>query len=78
MIVESAEKKSKIQGEDNILQMMKLVREVDWPVLWPIFTIRFLLSFSSLVYRSNFSLLIEQNFGAGPRVIGYLISFQVK
>lgn len=58
--------------------MMKLVREVDWPVLWPIFTIRFLLSFSSLVYRSNFSLLIEQNFGAGPRVIGYLISFQVK
>ncbi|KAK3890818.1 hypothetical protein Pcinc_005263 [Petrolisthes cinctipes] len=77
MVKEPGEKKKKeIQSEDNLLQMMNLVREVDWHVLWPIFTIRFLLSFSSLVYRSNFSLLIEQNFGAGPRVIGYLISFQ--
>ncbi|KAK4288299.1 hypothetical protein Pmani_038665 [Petrolisthes manimaculis] len=78
VVEEPGEKKKKkeIQGEDNLLQMMNLVRDVDWQVLWPIFTIRFLLSFSSLVYRSNFSLLIEQNFGAGPRVIGYLISFQ--
>lgn len=52
------------------------VKDIDWHIFWDIFLIRFFLSFSSLVYRSNFSLLINQNFGASPVVIGYLISFQ--
>lgn len=52
------------------------MHDIEWKIFWDIFLIRFFLSFSSLVYRSNFSLLIKENFGAGPKVIGYLISFQ--
>nr|XP_045622913.1 major facilitator superfamily domain-containing protein 9-like isoform X3 [Procambarus clarkii] len=66
-------RKSESKGGSQLLALMK---DVDWKIFGDIFLIRFFLSFSSLVYRSNFSLLVAQNFGASPRVIGYLISFQ--
>lgn len=58
--------------------MFAFTRDIDWKIFGDIFLVRFFLSFSSLVYRTNFSLLIDQNFGASPKVIGYLISFQVR
>ncbi|XP_064077840.1 major facilitator superfamily domain-containing protein 9-like isoform X3 [Macrobrachium nipponense] len=63
------------EGE-NLKQMFAFMKDIEWKIFGDIFLIRFFLSFSSLVYRSNFSLLIDQNFGVSPKVIGYLISFQ--
>ncbi|XP_068208073.1 major facilitator superfamily domain-containing protein 9-like isoform X5 [Palaemon carinicauda] len=63
------------EGE-NLKQMFAFMKDINWQIFGDIFLIRFFLSFSSLVYRSNFSLLIDQNFGVSPKVIGYLISFQ--
>lgn len=57
-------------------QSRSFIHDIEWSIFWDVFLIRFFLSFSSLVYRSNFSLLIKENFGASPKVIGYLISFQ--
>ena len=59
-------------------QSRSFIHDIEWSIFWDVFLIRFFLSFSSLVYRSNFSLLIKENFGASPKVIGYLISFQVR
>ncbi|KAG0727774.1 Major facilitator superfamily domain-containing protein 9 [Chionoecetes opilio] len=57
-------------------QSRSFLHDIEWRLFWDIFLVRFFLSFSSLVYRSNFSLLVKENFEASPRVIGYLISFQ--
>ncbi|XP_045133495.1 major facilitator superfamily domain-containing protein 9-like [Portunus trituberculatus] len=57
-------------------QSRSFIHDIEWSIFWDVFLVRFFLSFSSLVYRSNFSLLVKENFGASPRVIGYLISFQ--
>ncbi|CAL4076316.1 unnamed protein product [Meganyctiphanes norvegica] len=67
---------SKTNEGENLSKVFAFIKDIDWNIFWDIFLIRFFLSFSSLVYRSNFSLLIDQNFGASPKVIGYLISFQ--
>lgn len=67
-----------ISEGETVLQAFSFMKDIDWKVFGDIFLVRFFLSFSSLVYRSNFSLLIDQNFGASPKVIGYLISFQVR
>ncbi|XP_070568173.1 major facilitator superfamily domain-containing protein 9-like [Ptychodera flava] len=40
-----------------------------------LFTIRFLLGFASLIYRSNFTLMLENEYGTGPKMNGYIISF---
>lgn len=66
----------KTSEAENLSQVFAFMKDINWNIFWDIFLIRFFLSFSSLVYRSNFSLLIDQNFGASPKVIGYLISFQ--
>ncbi|KAK7068977.1 transporter activity protein [Halocaridina rubra] len=67
--------KERSDGE-NLSRVFSFMKDIDWQVFGDIFLIRFFLSFSSLVYRSNFSLLIDQNFGVSPKIIGYLISFQ--
>lgn len=76
--IESAHSRSSksISEGETVLQAFSFMKDIDWKVFGDIFLVRFFLSFSSLVYRSNFSLLIDQNFGASPKVIGYLISFQ--
>lgn len=67
-------KKSKSGG---ICQSLLFMNEIEWGIFWDVFLIRFFLSFSSLVYRTNFSLLINEKFGVSQKTIGYLISFQV-
>lgn len=71
---QSTEEKSESR---SLTQMFAFMKDIEWKIFGDIFLVRFFLSFSSLVYRSNFSLLINQNFGASPKAIGYLISFQV-
>ncbi|XP_076059842.1 major facilitator superfamily domain-containing protein 9-like isoform X3 [Oratosquilla oratoria] len=75
--IENVKKESTPKTEaENLGGFFTFVKEINWDIFGEIFMIRFLLSFSALVYRSNFSLLIDQNFGASPKIIGYLISFQ--
>ncbi|XP_071545968.1 major facilitator superfamily domain-containing protein 9-like isoform X2 [Panulirus ornatus] len=73
--VKSQSTKEKSESE-NLTQIFAFMKDIDWKTFGDVFLVRFFLSFSSLVYRSNFSLLINQNFGASPKAIGYLISFQ--
>ena len=48
---------------------------LDWPNLWDIFTIRFVMGFAVIVYRSNFSLMLDTKFQASGKIIGYIISY---
>ncbi|GAB6026730.1 Major facilitator super [Chamberlinius hualienensis] len=43
---------------------------------WDIMAFRLILGFSTLIYRSNFSLVLEQKYDYSPKYVGYLISFQ--
>lgn len=47
-----------------------------WKNHWDLLIIRFFLSFSVLMYRSNLSLLLLENFNLTNTSIGYIISFQ--
>ncbi|XP_050738180.1 major facilitator superfamily domain-containing protein 9-like isoform X1 [Eriocheir sinensis] len=71
--IRDVKKKSKKGG---ICQSLSFMNEIEWDIFWDVFLIRFFLSFSSLVYRTNFSLLINEKFGVNQKIIGYLLSFQ--
>ncbi|KAG0717719.1 Major facilitator superfamily domain-containing protein 9 [Chionoecetes opilio] len=57
-------------------QLISLLKDIDWRVFSDIFLVDFFLTFSSYAFRSNFVLMIDENFGASPTAIGYIISFQ--
>ncbi|XP_077977888.1 major facilitator superfamily domain-containing protein 9-like [Glandiceps talaboti] len=40
-----------------------------------LFIIRFLVGFAVLIYRSNFTLMLEHEYGTSPKMNGYIISF---
>lgn len=43
---------------------------------WDIMLLRFVLGFSTLVFRSSFSLVLEEKFEFTPKYVGYLTSYQ--
>ncbi|ESO94911.1 hypothetical protein LOTGIDRAFT_144808, partial [Lottia gigantea] len=51
------------------------IKKIDWKDLWDWFLIKFLLGFSVIVFRSNFSLMVKESFDIGAKTNGYLISY---
>ena len=43
--------------------------------MWDLFAVRLLLSLAVMVYRSNFSLMLDYRFSASGKVTGYVISY---
>lgn len=49
-------------------------RNINWIDLWDLYCIKFLLGASVIIFRSNFSLILEQKFQTTPAINGYIIS----
>nr|XP_022290434.1 LOW QUALITY PROTEIN: major facilitator superfamily domain-containing protein 9-like [Crassostrea virginica] len=64
-------------GEENfsVKQLIHSFRTFDWKNLWDLFLIKFCLGFSILLYRSNFSLTMNEKFEMSPSSIGNLTSY---
>ncbi|XP_042204511.1 major facilitator superfamily domain-containing protein 9-like isoform X2 [Homarus americanus] len=71
---ESDQKQMETESLSQVFQFMK---DVDWQVFGDIFIIDFFMTFASYAFRSSFVLLIDQMFGASPKTIGYIMSFQI-
>ncbi len=59
----------------NPLAFLKDFKKIDWTHLWDIFLIRFLMGFAIMVYRTNFSLMLDFKYGVSSKTIGYIISY---
>jgi len=46
----------------NLSTITRAFGEVDWTNLWDIFLVRFLLGSAVLIYRNNFSAILDLNF----------------
>ncbi|XP_057307286.1 major facilitator superfamily domain-containing protein 9-like isoform X2 [Hydractinia symbiolongicarpus] len=57
------------------LNTFKDVHLIPWHLVWDVFTVRFLMSFSMILYRSNSSSVLAYKFDADARTNGYIISF---
>ncbi|KAK4303930.1 hypothetical protein Pmani_024104 [Petrolisthes manimaculis] len=64
------------EAQESLRNVVQIMREMDWKLFGDIFLVDFFLTFGTFCYRSSFVLLIDQMFGANPRTIGYIISFQ--
>ncbi|XP_045196366.2 major facilitator superfamily domain-containing protein 9-like isoform X2 [Mercenaria mercenaria] len=53
---------------------MQAVTEIDWHDLWDLYLIKFLLGASVIVFRSNFSLMLQEKYHTTPAENGYIIS----
>ncbi|XP_050390562.1 major facilitator superfamily domain-containing protein 9 [Patella vulgata] len=51
------------------------LKQIDWKDLWDWFLIKFLMGFSVILFRSNFSLMTREKYGVGAMMNGYLMSF---
>jgi MFS family permease len=60
----------------DIFQAVTRLLHVSWSVYWDVFTLKFLLGFALAVHYQNFSLILKEEYGIAPSVIGYTISFQ--
>ncbi|XP_072018838.1 major facilitator superfamily domain-containing protein 9-like [Amphiura filiformis] len=58
----------------NIKDFFKSFRLI-FDTCFDIFIVRFLMAFAIIIYRSNFSLMLQQEFDITPKTIGQLISF---
>ena len=69
----------KKMSSDEINFSPKLLKntfsKIDWPSIWDLFLIKFLMGISVIVFRSNFSLMLIEKFDTTPRINGYIISF---
>lgn len=54
---------------------MAFMRSKTWPRVSDVMLVRFVLSVSQIMIRSNFTLFLEHKFNAGPQIIGYITSF---
>ena len=57
------------------LAFLRSFYEVDWKNVWDIFLVRFLFSFSVLIYRSDFAATLNYKYEASAKVTGYMISY---
>ncbi|XP_064618010.1 major facilitator superfamily domain-containing protein 9-like isoform X2 [Liolophura sinensis] len=58
----------------SIIQIFQSFENVIRPDLWSIFLTRFLVGFSFLLLRTNYTRLLIENFNTSPRTNGYVIS----
>lgn len=49
--------------------------KIEWYAVWDVFTIRFLMSFSLIVYRSNFTSILTYKFATNQLSNGYIQTF---
>ena len=59
----------------NPFSFLKTFRTIDWTNLWDIFAVKFLLGFAVIVYRNNFSLMLDYRFQTSTVMTGYITSF---
>ena len=59
----------------SVKQLIHSFRTFDWKNLWDLFLIKFCLGFSILLYRSNFSLAMNEKFEISTSSIGNLTSY---
>lgn len=57
------------------MNALKDARKVPWHLVWDVFFIRFLMSFSLIIYRANFTSVLTYTFGTTPVMNGYIQSF---
>ena len=60
----------------DIFQALTHLWNVNWSVYWDVFTLKFLLGFAQAIHYQSFSLVLKDEYGISPSVIGYAISFQ--
>lgn len=73
----SATSFKKLQSDElnfNSKSFWQAVREIDWHDLWDLYLIKFLLGASVIIFRSNFSLMLQEKYHTTPAVNGYIIS----
>ena len=59
----------------SALNIFKDVHKVPWHLIWDAFVMRFLMSLSLIIYRSNFTSILSIKFDTSPLVNGYIQSF---
>lgn len=60
----------------DVLQAAKNLSQINWPVYWDVFALKFLLGFAQAVHFQNFTLILKDMYGITPTWIGYTISLQ--
>ncbi|XP_022252012.1 major facilitator superfamily domain-containing protein 9-like isoform X2 [Limulus polyphemus] len=69
-------KTNKAQENAGVAQIIHFIKQIKWSSHWDHFLVRFFLSFATLIYRSNFALLLDYMFNFSAKTVGYIISFQ--
>ncbi|CAH1224761.1 MFSD9 [Branchiostoma lanceolatum] len=59
----------------DFLNFFSSMKKALFSDMWDLFLVKFLLTFSVLLYRTNLGLVLEQRFDITPKEIGYLISY---
>ena len=57
------------------VHFVKFFKQIDLSQLWDLFLVRFLLGFSILVSRNNFTLMLDYKYNVSPAMTGYVISY---
>jgi MFS family permease len=58
----------------NSKTFWEAAKQVNWHDLWDLYLIKFLLGASVIVFRSNFSLMLQEKYHTTPTMNGYIIS----
>ena len=58
----------------EVLATLWGLRSLVLSALWVVFVVRLLMAVAVMLYYSNFVLALEERFGMGPRVAGYVTS----
>ncbi|KAI8520714.1 transporter [Branchiostoma belcheri] len=59
----------------DVLAFFSSLKKALFSDMWDLFLVKFLLTFSVLLYRTNLGLVLEQRFDITPKEVGYLISY---
>lgn len=75
--VENVEELSEERRDFSLLAAFNVFRDahrVPWHLVWDAFVIRFLMSFSIMIYRANFTSILTSKFGTDHLTNGYIQS----
>lgn len=61
--------------KEEALKAVVNLKEINWPVYWDAFLLRFLFALSTSIYFSNQSIYLKETFELPQKNIGYIISF---
>ena len=73
----SADSLKQIQSDElnfSSKTFWQAVREINWHDLWDLYLIKFLLGAAVIIFRSNFSLMLQEKYHTTPTLNGYIIS----